>query len=239
MNARFSEIKNVELFATDQSIGKVVDLLIEDKNWKVRYLVVDILDNASATSNRVLISPAAISKVALEDRSIICSLDSQRVKASPTLDAAKSVSRKHELALVEHYGWPIYWLGQTILPPQTLDRLAGDTEPTAEKDGDSNLRSAVEICGYQIRSRNGKAGVMNDLVVNTRTWNVINAVAESSTWLPLESSMFSTKHVQTVNWSQREITVDLSREALVPQSFSTASFTNAGTAGFAAGQPAK
>ena len=80
---------------------------------------------------------------------------------------------------------------------------------------------------------------MNDLVVNTRTWNVINAVAESSTWLPLESSMFSTKHVQTVNWSQREITVDLSREALVPQSFSNASFTNAATAGFAAGQPAK
>ena len=45
MNARFSEIKNVELFATDQSIGKVVDLLIEDKNWKVRYLVIDILDS--------------------------------------------------------------------------------------------------------------------------------------------------------------------------------------------------
>ena len=227
MNARFSEIRNVELHAVDGLIGNVVDLLIEDKNWMVRYLVVAVVDGESQHSKQVLVSPAAIAEVRVDDCVIVTSLDSQSIKSSPTLDAAKPVSRQHELALVDHYGWPIYWLGQTILPPQTLERMTSEVDLPAEKAGDSNLRSAAEICGYRIQSRNGAAGIMDDLVVNLRLWRVVNGVAESSTWLPVESSMFSTMHIQSVDWSQREITVDLSQEALLPQGQLLGQFANA------------
>ena len=216
MNARFLELKNTHLQTSDGRIGEVVDLLIDDKHWIVRYFVVTLEDSADTNSERVLISPASISDIDLEDRVLVTTLDSDRVQSSPSLDSQQPISRQHELALANHYGWPMYWLGQTMLHPQTLDRLAGDTDLENVEDSDSNLRSATEICGYQIRSRSGKAGVMNDLVINLRNWRVDNGVAESSSWLPLESSMFLTSHIESVNWSKREITVDLSREALLP-----------------------
>ena len=215
MNARFSEIKNLHLFASDGPIGEVVDLLLDDAHWMVRYLVVAISDSSGSTSRRVLISPEAITSSDLADGAITTTLDSQRVRTSPSLDDAQPVSRKHELALAEHYGWPVYWLGKTIMHPQSLERMAGEPD-LADDEGISNLRSADEICGYQIRSRSGKAGVMNDLVINTRNWRVDNGVADSSSWLPLESSMFRTSHIDSVCWAKREITVDLSRESLLP-----------------------
>ena len=136
----------------------------------------------------------------------------------PDLDDQQPISRQHEVALAEHYGWPVYWLGKTVLHPQTLNRLASEPDLSNQSNGISNLRSATEICGYQIRSRSGKAGVMNDMVINLRKWRVDNGVADSSSWLPLESSMFQTRHIESVNWASREITVDLSREALLPNS---------------------
>ena len=225
MNARFSEIKNTKLQTSNGVVGTVVDLLVDDKHWMVRYLVVATPTTSNEPSKRVLVSPAAISDADIGARVITTALDSEHILASPSLDEAKSISRQYELALAEHYGWPIYWLGQTVVPPQTLDHFATDADTVVEKDGESNLRSADEICGYQIRSRNGKAGVMQDLVINTRIWRVDNGVAESRTWLPLESSMFLTRHIQSVNWSRREITVDLSREALLTQHAATPAFS--------------
>ena len=226
MNARFSEIKNTEIFAVDGPIGTVVDLLVEDGHWMIRYLVVELNSSVTSHSSRVLISPAAIAEADLESRTIKTVLESHRVKNSPTLDDNQSVSRQHELALVEHYGWPIYWFGRTFLPPQELDALAGgDQSLLVNESASVSLRSAREICGYRILSRNGNAGVMNDLVINLQKWSVVNGVAESSTWLPSASSMFSTRHIQSVDWSSREITVDLSREVLIAEPVATHAFS--------------
>ena len=226
MNARFSEIRNSKLFANDELVGDVVDLLVEDEHWMVRYLVVEICNSESESSKRVLISTAAIADCDLEACVFKTVLDSQHVKDSPILDDKQSVSRQHEQALVEHYGWPMYWIGSAVLPPQQLDALAGD-EPSLFVDETThvNLRSASEICGYSIRSRNGSAGVMNDLVVNTQRWSVSHGVAEASSWLPSESSMFSTNHIESVDWSNREVNVDLSREVLLPEPTAIESFS--------------
>ena len=218
MNARFSELKNNELHSVSGAIGKVVDLLIEDEHWKVRYLVVEVYGDFDSQSKKVLISPTAILDLDFEDNVITTELDAKRVKTSPLIDEAQPISRQHEEALVEHYGWPVYWLGRTIMPAQQLDALASNDDALkVEESAAANLRSAAEICGYRIRSKNGNAGTMNDLVINLEKWSVDNGVAESSTWLPKESSMFWMSHVDSVDWSKREITVDLSREALLPQ----------------------
>ena len=227
MNARFSEINNSELFAVETPIGKVVDLLVEDNYWKVRYLVVEIYDAFTTQAKRVLISPEAISEVNLESNSIKTQLDIKSVVTSPSLDEDQPVSRQHEQALVEHYGWPVYWLGRTVMPAQQLDAFANlEENSTVQEDAVANLRSAAEICGYQIQSKNGRAGTMNDLVVDLKQWGVCNGVAESSSWLPSESSMFWISHIDSVDWSKREITVDLSSEVLLPQSPEGMSFSS-------------
>ena len=226
MKARFSEIKNSQLRAVDGPIGNIVDVLLEDEHWMIRYLVVSVQESSTVQPKQVLISPSAISNLDLESGVVNCNLDLKDVNSSPLLDDDQPISRQHEEALVEHYGWPVYWLGRIVLPAQQLDALAGDDDAlSVNENGDANLRSAAEICGYQIRSKNGRAGTMNDLVIDLEQWSVNNGVAESSTWLPSESSMFWISHVDSVDWSKREIIVDLSKEALLPQSIGELDFS--------------
>lgn len=218
MRKRFSAITGLKLFTTGdgglQAIGHVTDLLIEDGSWNVRYLVVQ---TKAPLSRRVLISPSAIDRVNFEDRSITATLSVEQVVESPLLDDDKSVSRQYEQALVDYYGWPIYWFGRQIMKAQTLESIAADSATDGvEESYDSNLRSAAEICGYSIESQNGPAGVMEDIVIHLQAWTVDFSTADTSSWLASESSMFSTERITEVNWSSRQIHVDLRQEVLQP-----------------------
>jgi hypothetical protein len=218
MRKRFSDIKNAQFYTADDMgispIGRVTDLLIEDGSWNIRYVVVA---TDAPLSRQVLISPAAISGFDSESRSIAAFLTTDQVLNSPPLDNAKPISRQYEQALVDYYSWPIYWFGRTILKPQTLDSIASDAATESVDDcKDSNLRSANEICGYKIESQTGSAGVMKDLVIQMDSWRVDFATADSRSWLPQSSSMFSTTRISHVDWTTQAVQLDLSKSAIEP-----------------------
>lgn len=218
MHKRFSEIKSTNLFTADNAglapIGKVVDLLVEETAWNIRYLVV--ATNPPLTQ-KVLISPAAVHEFDPQTNSIPTMLTTQQVIESPPINCDQAISREYELALVDYYGWPIYWFGRALLRPQTLQSLAPEgAAESVESNPESNLRSADEICGYQIESQDGPAGVMGDLVVHMEAWKVDFATADANSWLPKESSMFSTRWVSQLDWQARKVIVDLTRAALEP-----------------------
>lgn len=220
MRKRFSAINGLKLFTIVngdvQTIGTVTDLLLEDGSWNVRYLVVQIV---APLFRRVLISPSAIANVDFEKGTFSATLSSQQVVDSPQLDDVNCISREYEKALAEYYSWPIYWLGRSVLKPQTLDSIAADSATeNVEESSQSNLRSAAEICGYSIQSQNGPAGSMEDLVVHLEKWTVDYATANSASWLASESSMFSTSKITEVDWTSRQVQVDLRQEILQPVS---------------------
>ncbi len=76
--------------------------------------------------------------------------------------------------------------------------------------------SAADLCGYRIRSRNGWAGNMRDLVVDVSVWKIIYGVADTRSWLPNDSSMFPTNRINSVCSGTGKISVELSQEPLVP-----------------------
>ncbi len=211
MLIRFSEIKRARLRAADQSIGTVRDLLIENRPWLVRYLVVD-LDNTLPT-RKVLISPAAIQGFDIASRMFTTALPSRQVIESPPLEADQPISRQYERALVDYYGWPIYWLGRRVCgSPQAMKRMAGPEATACVNDEKQDcLRSANEVCGYRIENREGAAGFMKDLVINLNAWIVEYVTADPSSWLPKESSLFSVNRIQRVDWTNRSVHIELSK----------------------------
>jgi hypothetical protein len=217
MRKRFKEFENMRLKSLDGVIGVVEDLLIQDDSWIVRYLVVKVQNTLPV--RRVLISTSVIHGHDFAERIIPTTLDSQQVIKSPLLDHNQPVSRQYEEALVEYYGWPIYWLGRAVqLSPQTLEEFAAaEATQFVSENESADLRSAKEICGYRIMANNGDAGYMKDLVVNVRSWTVDYATAEPSSWLPSESSMFSTEHIENIEWADRKIVVDLQKQTLEPE----------------------
>jgi len=93
--------------ATDGDIGHVQGLLVDEKTWAIRYMVVD-------TSNwwlghQVLIAPQWIQDVSWSDATVSVNLTRQAVKDAPPYDSAARLDRKREMDIHEHYGRRGYW----------------------------------------------------------------------------------------------------------------------------------
>ena len=104
-----SEVTGYHIHATDGDIGHCAEVLVEDDNWTLRYLVVN-------TSNwwmgkKVLITPRIAKQIAWVDRAIHLGVDRDKIKSSPTYDPNQTVDCMLEDKIAQHYAD-----AQTVLP---------------------------------------------------------------------------------------------------------------------------
>src|ERR1017187_1838183 len=97
------------IHATDGEIGKVVDFYFDEKEWKIRYLIVE--PGSWINREKVLLSPQCVKKIDLFQKCFNTSLDKARVANSPDIDTKKPVSVQMENDLSSYYRWPFYWNG--------------------------------------------------------------------------------------------------------------------------------
>jgi hypothetical protein len=96
--------------ATDGDIGHVDGLLIDEKSWAIRYIVVN-------TSNwwlghQVIISPQWIDEVSWAESTVSVDLTRQAIKDSPPYDVALPPDREQEANIHRHYGRKILQPGE-------------------------------------------------------------------------------------------------------------------------------
>ena len=205
MNQKFSQIVNYKLYSLNGVIGDIVDLLIDDDNWNVRYFVTAMRKTISI--RKVLISPIAVCSIDAERRMIATTLTSQQVMESPQADWAQPISQQYEEALVQHFGWPIYWLGRITSSPQTMESLASTSATTFVDDRkQSSLRSLNELESYELRSRGGEGNSISDFSINTSNWYVNSiAICRGKHQVP-------TTKVNSINWSDRIVNASASEQ---------------------------
>src|SRR5262245_19478058 len=102
-------LKGAAIIARDGAIGEIDDIYFDDEMWTARYLVVDA--GAWLFSRKVLISPISIEKAPEGAKEVFVHLTRDQVKNSPDIDTHKPVSRQHETAFMDYYGYPYYWGG--------------------------------------------------------------------------------------------------------------------------------
>jgi len=95
------EVTGYHIHASDGQIGHLSDLVLNDDDWSIRYLVVD-------TSNwwighKVLISPRSAHSIQWSESLINLDIDRQKVKDSPPWDPALPLDRAHEKLMAGHY----------------------------------------------------------------------------------------------------------------------------------------
>jgi sporulation protein YlmC with PRC-barrel domain len=100
------EVTGYHVHATDGDMGHVANLLIDNVQWGVRYLIVD-------TSNwwmgkQVLMSPYSVDSVAWPDHTIYLDVRQAKVRASPEWDPATVIVENYQHDLHKHYGWKGY-----------------------------------------------------------------------------------------------------------------------------------
>jgi hypothetical protein len=213
---------NHDIAATDGDIGRASDFYFDDEKWTIRYLVLDTPNRLSGRS--VLISPIAIEKAGWDSKRIYVTLNSEQVLNSPSIESDQPVSRQWETQYYAFYRWPTYWPGPglwgawptpmgaaraTYVPPPEL----GPSEAgPATSSGDSHLRSAQDVLGYEVEARDGSAGSVEDFLLDEWTWEIKHIMVDTTSWWPGGEVLIGPELAQEVDFAGRRILFDLSRE---------------------------
>ncbi|MGV8853039.1 MAG: PRC-barrel domain-containing protein [Devosia sp.] len=89
------------IHASDGSIGHVADLLVEEGDWAIHYLVVET--HNWYEGQRVLISPRSVHDVRWTDKLVNLSVDRNAVRNSPSYDPSMTIDRTYQDAFNTYY----------------------------------------------------------------------------------------------------------------------------------------
>lgn len=98
------QVTGYSIQSTDGKIGEVVDYIVDDANWKIKFLVVDT--GSWLNSNKVLLSTQWIREVNWENSEVVVDVSAEAVKNSPEFDASQPVNEVYEHKLYNYYGRP-------------------------------------------------------------------------------------------------------------------------------------
>lgn len=100
----FQEITGYHIQASDGEIGEVEDILVEDQNWTLRYLVVDI--GKWFFGKKVLLAVDWIEQIDWAGAKAHVNIPLERIKESPEFNSSDPVNRKYEEVLHDYYDRP-------------------------------------------------------------------------------------------------------------------------------------
>lgn len=200
--------------ATDGDIGSVQDLLISEEDWHVRYVVVDTAH--WLLGRRVLLSPDVIANAKRAEKRLEFSVTKEKIESSPDVSSDMPISRKKELSMTKHYGWPSYWIPMGPMRPQPIATTAVVPEEAAEEsqEDSSNLRSVKEILKYRIHAEDGEIGKACDIIADDESWEIRYLVVDTGNWLSGRKVLVSKDWVDGISWRDQEFRVGLTKEKI-------------------------
>ena len=204
-----------KLRGLDGEIGSVKEFYFDDRHWTIRYLVADT--GNWLASRQVLISPYALEKVTKEEKDLSVALTKKQIEDSPSLDSDKPVSHQFEEAYYGYHGWPTYWDGADVWG--STPYIVRDPEKWREsnqggKARNPHLRSTYGVSGHHIHALDGEIGHVDDFIINDENWAIRYLVIDTHNWWPGKKVLVSPQWIESVNWGERKVFVNLSREAI-------------------------
>lgn len=208
---RLKELSGAVLQARNGEAGKLKDVYFGDGDRKIRYLVMDT--GGWFTGRKILISPVAIESIDREQETIQTNLTKEQIESSPPIGAKEPISRRMEVAISRHYGWPSYWevttptLDTLVLTPSTHQartHVASETRASTTAN-DHELRSANEVEGYGIGTTDGSIGHVDDFVCDSADWSIRYLVVGTRRILPGRKVLIPPFLIDKVSWSERSV----------------------------------
>ncbi|MDN2568148.1 PRC-barrel domain-containing protein [Aquibium sp. A9E412] len=216
-----SALRHYGVQASDGEIGRVSDLLFDDRGWTIRWAVIEA--GGWLESRKVLLPPREFARPDAAQSLFSVTVTRAQVKSSPRLDADEPVSRQHETDIYAYYGWQPYWAGTAYAPlagvaATPVDQTAAAAEAARERQetgrGDPHLRSVGEVTGYYIHAADGDMGHVEDMLVEADGWAIRYVVVDTKNWWPGRKVLIAPQRIADINWAEGTIAVGLTREEL-------------------------
>ncbi len=99
----FEEIKGYEIYSENEGAGRVHDLIIDNKDFKIRYLHVEI-GGYFGEGQRTLISPVWVDSIKWGQERIDIAIKQDTLTRSPVYDPEQEITPEFELQLFKYFG---------------------------------------------------------------------------------------------------------------------------------------
>jgi len=215
MFIKANALKGYSLTSLDGDIGSASEFFFDDQFWAIRYLVANTAGWLS--SRKVLLSPYSLNSVDTAKEKVFVLLNRKQIEESPSIDTDEPVSRQFEKLYNGYYGYPDYWSGPYLWGGYSClsrDRTRWGSIPSEPTGGDRHLRSTHEVTGYHLLALDGEIGHVVDFIVDDETWAIRYLVVATKNWLPGKKVLISPKWIENVSWEEREVSIQLTREAI-------------------------
>ena len=206
MLSKAKTLTGYSLQSLDGEIGKVKDFYFDDHYWTIRYLVADT--GEWLIGRQVLISPHSLAGAYGSEGTIAVQLTKDQIEHSPSLNRDMPVSRQFEKEYSVFFGSPMYWGF-----PHDQGAHAQSGEP-GKKHADPDLRSIHDVSGHHVEASDGEIGHVEDFLIDDETWAIRYLIVDTKDWLPGKRVLISPKWIERVSWSEKQVVVDLTREAI-------------------------
>jgi hypothetical protein len=210
-------LRTYRLHATDGDIGHLEQFYFDDRDWKIKYFVVDI--GTWLHGKKVLMSPSAIIGVDAPTKTINAAFSKQEVQESDDVGTHKpeGLEEPHDYAL--YLGWP-YYLGLNALndcdgplPDTAHDAQIGKTsERSIRQACDEHLRSSKMVSRYHVMAVDGEIGQIEDGIVDDETWTIKYVVATVSNWWSAKKVLVPTEWILWISAAESNVYVSLTRD---------------------------
>ena len=101
------EVVGYYIKATDGEIGHIGDMIFDDTDWSIKYIVVDT--GKFFSGKKVLLSLDWVGDFDWASGTVSVDLTAENIKNSPKYDPENPINREYELQLYDYYGRPKYW----------------------------------------------------------------------------------------------------------------------------------
>jgi uncharacterized protein YrrD len=217
MLRRVKDLTGFEIGAKDGDIGAAADFIFDDKNWTVRYVVVDT--NPWLPGGKVMISPIVTGEADWDNKKLPVLLTRDQVKSSPDIRLDEGLSAQDEVKYYDHYGWPYYWVGADMwgsvtVPQDLLEKARDHRIALTEEANHSHLRSMKQVSGYALRATDGEIGRVDDFIIDDEPWLIRYVVVDTGNWWPGKKVIVAPTWISSVDWKNSNVHVNLSRQTV-------------------------
>jgi len=222
------------LQATDGDIGSVSDILFDDQDWAMRWVVVDT--GNWLPGRKVLLPTSVLRHIDAGDGSLAIDVTRKQVEESPGVGDDEPVSRQMETDMYSYYGWSPYWYpgsaammpgyvpamgGMATLPltgasvppgSAATTRAGGQPAGGDQPRGDPHLRSVQEVTGYYIHATDDDVGHVEEFLIDASDWTIRYVVVDTKNWWPGKHVLVAPKWIQEVDWGAQQVRLDITRQ---------------------------
>lgn len=99
----FTEIRGYFINATDDRFGHIEDLIIDDNDWQIFYVVIDT-KNIVPWSKQVILPVDLISEISFVEKEAKIELTKEAIKKAPEYNPASAINAEYEKVIYDFYG---------------------------------------------------------------------------------------------------------------------------------------